>query len=448
MVESWSVAPDQLLWRFRLRDGLAFHDDSPVTSADVTGSLTRWMKRDSLGLKVGGYVSGIVAVDAKTFEIHLSRPTAFLLWALGSGTGQIPAIMRARDLSGDPTKPVTTAIGSGPFRFNRDRWVSGSLVVFDRNMAYVPRAEPPDGLAGGRVVKVDAVEWRVMPDVTIAASALQTGEVDLIEAPSLDLVPKLRRSPDITVRALNSLNNQGILRANALFPPFNDPRARQALALLADQSDYMSAVAGDPENWAACSSYFICGGPYGAKMAKPPMPHANLEQARALLTAAGYRGEKLVFVATKDLPPIGQISEVAIDALQKAGVTLDVQWSDWGTMATRITKKSPPSEGGWNLFATYSSGITASNPMTNVGTNMACDGSNWNGWPCDAEAEKLRQAFIDAPGPATVQALENRLNAVAPFVPVGEFIAPVAYRSSLRGVLNSPVITYWNIEKA
>jgi peptide/nickel transport system substrate-binding protein len=86
--------------------------------------------------------------------------------------------------------------------------------------------------------------------------------------------------------------------------------------------------------------------------------------------------------------------------------------------------------------------------MTNVGTKMACDASNWNGWPCDAEAEKLRQAFVDAPGAATVQALEARLNEVAPYVPVGEFIAPVAYRSNLKGVLSSPVITYWNIEKA
>ena len=57
-------------------------------------------------------------------------------------------------------------------------------VVYDRNPDYVPRAEPPDGLAGGRVVKVDRVEWQIMPDPGTAAAALQAGEIDIWEQPS------------------------------------------------------------------------------------------------------------------------------------------------------------------------------------------------------------------------------------------------------------------------
>ena len=80
--------------------------------------------------------------------------------------------MRAQDLTGDPTKPITTSIGSGPFRFNKELRVSGALSVFDRNPDYIPRDEPPDGLAGGRRVKVDRVEWRVIPDASTAVAAL------------------------------------------------------------------------------------------------------------------------------------------------------------------------------------------------------------------------------------------------------------------------------------
>ena len=450
MVDHWTVAPDQLSWTFTLRPGLRFHDGAPVTSTDVAASLKRWMMRDVLGQKLSTYVAGIDPVDASTFKIRLAKPAAFLPWALGSAVGQIPAIMRASDLTGDPTKPVSTAIGSGPFRFDHAARVAGSRVVFQRNTDYQPRTEPPDGLAGGRVVKVDSVEWHVMPDANTAIAALQTGEVDVVEAPLLDLLPTLKANRAVTVRKINQLNNQGILRPNALLPPFNDPRARQALALLADQNDYMAAVVEDPARAHRCGSYYICGGPYGQVQA--PLAQPDAARAKALLAEAGYRGEPLTIVATKELAPIGQMSEVMIDGLRRAGVTLDVVWTDWGTMVGRQQQKGPPATGGWNLQVTYSSGITASNPMTNVGTNMVCDGSNWMGWPCDEQTEALRQAFVDAPDEAAklivAQKLQTRLEEVRPYIPLGEFDAPIAYRSTLRGVLDSPVIAYWNIEKS
>ncbi|WP_235035348.1 ABC transporter substrate-binding protein [Roseomonas sp. 18066] len=449
MVDRWSAAPDQLSWSFTLRPGLKFHDGSPVTTADVAASLKRWMARDVLGQKVATYVASIDAVDDSNFVIRLGKPAPFLPWALGSAVGQIPAIMRAADLAGDPQRPVSTAIGSGPFRFDHAARVSGSRAVFRRNADYQPRAEPPDGLAGGRVVKVDRVEWHVMPDANTAITALQTGEVDLVEAPLLDLLPALRGNRGITVRKINQLNNQGIMRPNALQPPFNDPRARQALALLAGQGDYMSAVVGDPERWHRCGAYYICGGPYGQVAATIAEP--DIARARSLLAAAGYAGQPLTVVATKELAPIGQMSEVMIDGLRRAGVNLDVVWTDWGTMVGRQGQKGPASAGGWNLQITYSSGITASNPMTNVGTNMVCNGSNWMGWPCDETTEALRQEFVDAPDQAgrlaVTQRLQARLEEVRPYIPLGEFDAPIAYRSSLRGVLDSPVIAYWNIEK-
>ena len=113
--------------------------------ADVIPSLGRWMPRDVVGQKLAASVAGMDAIDPDSFEIKLSRPYPAMLFSLGSGIGQVPVVMRAQDLAGDPAKPVTTAIGSGPFRFNQDLQVSGALAVFDRNPCCVPR----DGLAGG-----------------------------------------------------------------------------------------------------------------------------------------------------------------------------------------------------------------------------------------------------------------------------------------------------------
>lgn len=450
MLQEVVTSPDGLTWRLTLRDGLKFHDGSAVTTNDVVASLRRWMGRDVLGRRLGAQVASMDIEDPHTFAIRLARPANYLPFALGSAIGMPPAIMRASDIEATPTGQITSAIGSGPFRFNHAERLSGARAVFDRFRDYVPRQEEPSGLAGARRVKVDRVEWATMPDAQTAVSALQTGEVDLLESPLLDLAPTLARNRNITVRRINALNNQGMLRPNSLHPPFNDPRARRALAMLGDQSDYMTAVVADPNLRRDCASYYLCEGPYG-RGATGPIPAANFEGARRLLAEAGYRGEPLLVLATRDLAPIGQMSEVMIDGLRRAGVNLDVRWTDWGTMATRLTQRGPPSAGGWNLSISYSAGITAHSPMTNAGANMACDGSNWAGWPCDEEVEAMRQAFADAPDDAGRQAiavrLQARLEELRPYVPLGEFAAPIAYRSTLRGVLDSPVIVYWNIEK-
>ena len=136
-----------------------------MTTRDVIASLKRWMVRDTIGGKLGEYTAGMEAVDDKTFVLRAEA---------ADGAGAVRARLGGRANPSDharercarpiPMKPITETIGSGPFRFNRDEWRSGARVVYDRNTDYVPRNEPADGLAGGRVVKVDRVEWLIMPD--------------------------------------------------------------------------------------------------------------------------------------------------------------------------------------------------------------------------------------------------------------------------------------------
>ncbi len=449
MVSSWSTAPDGLSWGFTLRPGLKFHDGQRVTTADVIPSLKRWMERDVVGQKLAAAVTGMDPIDADTFEIKLSKPYPAMLFSLGSGIGQVPVIMRAADLAGDPAKPVISAIGSGPFRFNHALRVSGALTVFDRNPDYVPRDEPADGLAGGRRVKVDRVEWQVIPDPSTAAAALQAGEIDLWEQPALELLPVIRRNPGIRIQKLTDLSNQTMLRPNSLYPPFNDPRARLALALIVNQADIMTAGFGDPANWAACRSYFICGGPFGTQ-AGTEVLKPDLARAKALLAEAGYKGETLVFPSTREIAWIGQMAEVVADEMKQAGMNVEIAWGDWGTTAGRQSNRGAPDKGGWNLFATGASGPTMHSPLTNIGTNMACNGRNFPGWPCDEAAERLRQAFLDADDPArpaALAALHEYLAQVQPYIVMGQYNQPVAMRAGVSGFLESPVILYWNLDK-
>ncbi|UFN50595.1 ABC transporter substrate-binding protein [Roseomonas sp. OT10] len=448
MLESYAVTPDNLTWSFTLRGGLRFHDGQPVTTRDVIASLNRWMARDTVGTKLREYVAALEATDERRFTLRLSKAHGAVPFSLGSAVGQIPAIMRESDATSDPSKPVTEAIGSGPFRFNRAAWRPGAMVVYDRNPDYVPRAEPPDGLAGGRVVKVDRVEWHIMPDPATAAAALQTGEIDVWEQPAQDLLPTLQRARNVVVDRYTT--NQALLRPNHLFPPFNDPRARLALAYLVDQGDALAAGVGEERWWRRCGSYFVCGSANGTEAGAEGYATPNVETAKRLLAEAGYRGEKVVLITTTDIPAIGRMAEVSAAALRAGGVNVDLQVQDWGSVTSRQPRRDPPDQGGWNLFVTFASGATMQSPITNIGTNMACERA-WAGWPCDAEAERLRGSYVEAVGEAArrtaVEALHRRLAEQQPYRLLGQFDQPYARRANVSPLIGGPVMIFWNVEK-
>src|SRR5262249_14373388 len=156
----------------------------------------------------------------------------------------------------DPAQPFTEVNGSGPFKFNKAEWVPGSKVVYDKNKDYVPRSEPASGHSGGKVVKVDRVEYKVIPDDNTGVAALTTGEIDLQDQPSIDLVPLVAKNPDLDMMVVTPIPAVGVVRPNHLFPPFNNLKARQALQMMVTQTDYLQAGFGDKQFWSVCYSYF------------------------------------------------------------------------------------------------------------------------------------------------------------------------------------------------
>ena len=100
-------------------------------------------------------------------------------------------MMPKRVAETDPNTQITDFTGSGPFVFRKDEWKPGDRAVYVKFDKYKPRSEPPSGMAGGKVVKVDRVEWRVIADQQTAVNALIAGEIDFIEQPAHDLLPVL-----------------------------------------------------------------------------------------------------------------------------------------------------------------------------------------------------------------------------------------------------------------
>ncbi|TIP79062.1 MAG: ABC transporter substrate-binding protein, partial [Mesorhizobium sp.] len=162
MVEKWGVSDDKKTYTFQLREGLTFHDGSPVIAADCVASIRRWGQVDAGGKLIMARAKDISKADDRTFTISLKEPLGTLINILVEGL--YLAVMREKDASRPATEQVTSNIGSGPFKFNEALAKPGASFTYDRNAQYVPRQEPPDGFAGGKVVKVDRAVWQVIPD--------------------------------------------------------------------------------------------------------------------------------------------------------------------------------------------------------------------------------------------------------------------------------------------
>ena len=121
-----------------------------------------------------------------------------------------------------PDKQIPEQIGSGPFKFVQAEFQPGVKAVYDKNTDYVPRKEASSWTSGGKVVKVDRVEWITMPDAQTAVNALQSGDIDFMEEPPCDMLPVLEANKDIKIETLNKFGFQTLGRMNFLYPPFDN----------------------------------------------------------------------------------------------------------------------------------------------------------------------------------------------------------------------------------
>ena len=447
--QSLSVSADRLTYTFTMRPGVKFHDGTPVRSQDAVASLKRWMARDSLGRRLNGLVSAYEIQSDQVFSLKLKEPDAFVEFTLGAVGALLPQIMREKDAMTDPNTAVTEIVGSGPFRFVASEWVPGSKVVYAKNPDYVSRTEATDGLAGARIVKVDRVEWTIIPDPATAAAALGKGEVDFWDTVALDQLPVLAKNKDIVTGKLVPLPYVANIRMNQIQPPFNNVKVRQAVAHLLDQNELMQAAIGDPDWYATCLAFFVCGSPNGTLAGSEPYARPSVAKAKEALAASGYKGEKVVILGTKELAPIGGMVEVLNQRMKEAGFNVELRMMAWGVLTTLINK-NPPDADSWHIFATYSTGGVMHHPLTNIFADMDCNAKNVAGWPCDQEQMRLRAAYLKASGDAqkpALDALHRRIWDQVVYVPGGQFDAPFAWRKTLYGVAPMALPVFWNITK-
>ncbi len=450
MVDKYDVSADKLTYTFTLRDGLSWHDGAPVTAEDCIASIKRWSAKDSLGQKVMSFVDTLTAQNPKTFTIKLKEQTGLLIFALGKPSSNVPFMMPKRVAETDPNTQISDFTGSGPFVFKREEWKPGDKAVYVKFDKYKPRSEPASGLAGGKTVKVDRVEWLAISDHQQAVNALLAGEIDYIEGPPHDLLPLMKSDRNVKLVDWNPLGNQYTFRPNHLHKPFDNPKVRQALWYAFNQKDFLQAVIGDETYYKVCKAMFVCGTALATDAGMNGLLESNFQKARELLKEAGYDGTPVVLMHSTDLVVLNNLAPVAKSLMERAGFKVDMQSMDWQTVVARRAKKDPPNAGGWNAFLTSWVSADILNPVMAGFVNAGCDKAMF-GWPCDAEIEKLRDQYARETDPAKQKeiaaAVQRRNTEFTTHLFLGQWYQPAAVRRNIEGIPTAPVPVFWNVEK-
>jgi peptide/nickel transport system substrate-binding protein len=439
MAAGHTVSSDNKQWDITLRDGLKFHDNTPVLARDCVASLTRWGKRDTFGAVLMAALDEMSAPSDNVLRLRLKKPFPLVPDALATITN-MACIMPERLAKTDPFQQVKEVVGSGPFRFVASERITGAKIVYEKFAGYVPRSDgPAEYTAGPKPVNFDRVEWTVSPDPATNAAAMNAGEFDWWEQPTIDLVPLLKQNQDLVTGVKDHTGEIGCLRFNELFAPFDNPAIRRVVLSAVNQRDYMDTVAGaDPSLIQDKVGLFVPGTPMASTVGIAEAMRGEKDQAKLkqALKDAGYKGEKVVVLAASNFPTINAIAQVGGDMLKRIGFNVDYQSLDWGTVVQRRASKNPIDQGGWNIFFTFLGGVGNVTPASDIA--LRSDGKGWFGWPTDPRMEEARLSWFDAPDLAAQQkscaAMQAAFFASPSYAPLGMYFQPTAHRANLKDI--------------
>lgn len=223
LAERWTIADDGLTYTFQLARGANWHDDEPVTAADVKYTLDQLRAMEDV--PAHRWLAPITAVETpndRTVVLTLSTPSASLLAALAYERTFILPAHRYRDTDWSTNPDTWRPIGSGPFRFLS--YTPGATIDLETYYDYF--GSGPD---------LDRLIFQIMPDPAAAVEALRHGEIDLIVSPApIAQLPALRQEPTIAIgeQALATILFLGF---NLDREPVSSPAARRALAQALDR---------------------------------------------------------------------------------------------------------------------------------------------------------------------------------------------------------------------
>lgn len=325
LAESWEISDDGLRWTFTLRQGVVFHDGTPLSASDVAFSINRIRDPEVGSPRAASFaaVESVEAVDDTSVLITLSEPFSPLLAILAFSTNVIlsEAVLTEH---GDAQEVV---IGTGPFEFVE--YLPQTRLVLERNAEYWGVDED-----GNPLPYLDGITFVFYPDPAARTTAIQTGSVDFIEyVPAAD-VSVLEADPSVEVVGGLSANFRS-LYLNMTEPPLDDVRVRQAIAHAIDEQEVVDLALFGAGGIVATGTTIPAGNYYAIESS--PYTGRDLERARELLAEAGLEnGFDLELYVTSTYDFLRDPAEVIQSHLADLNIRVSISAEDWGVYLPRV----------------------------------------------------------------------------------------------------------------
>ena len=341
IASKWEVSPDATTFTFTLRQGVKFHNGKVLTSADVLASYQRYQQVSPNKSQLAS-VESFTAPDPHTFIIKLKEPNAVFVEVLKTPT--YPFSILPAEQKDKPAREVEI-IGTGPFRLGE--WVRDGHLTMRRFDDYsIDTARPGiDGLAGRKTVHLDAVRYNFVPEANARVAALQSGGADHISNVPPDTAKRIAGQPNVHIMKVIPFCQQTFIM-HTQQAPTNNLLIRQAIQAVFDVDDMIAVSMPDAERNPAM--VFKTSPYYQPELGAKYYDIKSVAKAKALLTQAGYKGEKVVLMTNASYSYMRDSTVFLVEALKAAGVTTEVSMVDWPTNVSNMQSGN----GGWNITVT------------------------------------------------------------------------------------------------
>jgi peptide/nickel transport system substrate-binding protein len=329
LADTMEISEDGLVYTFKLREGVKFHDGGELSSADVLASWQRWGRvspeRGRLAI-----VADMEAPDAETFVVTLKRATPPFVDHIMSPASPM-SIMPASD--GETEANGHSSTGTGPFRFvEYDSAIHTRMARFEEYAAD-GRYEGRSGYGGNRTAYFDTVTIRVIPEGSARVAGLQAGELHIVDDIPVPAANRLARDDRFQIIDRLPLWAQ-LLSVNVSQPPTDSLLVRQAIQAALNMEEIMTIATED--NFRLNHSMLYPGHDYyPGDLNIELYNQADMDKARALLEEAGYAGEELVILTNSEYASMENVAIVVAETLQDIGMNVRLDVYDWPTSNTR-----------------------------------------------------------------------------------------------------------------
>lgn len=408
LAESWEVSDDASTIVFTIRDGVSFHDGSDLTAEDVAASLERWMEVSNLGQEFFANTEVEVTDDLEV-ALDLGEPMYSALYLIGAQTNPMP-VLPASIMEAAPESGFTNedAIGTGPYTFNE--WVTDQRVSLELNEDYSPAPGEPSGFAGDRTGTFENLIYEFVPDDSTRVAGIQSGEYDAAMNIPLDNVQQLEDDPNVDVQVNDSIQIAGAI-FNKAEGPMSDPIMRRAVAAALDYNDIQLAAYVDEEFHNVNGSLMFEDSPWYTEAGFENFnPESDPDLAEELLDEAGYDGETIRILSTRDTSARYDSGIMMEQQLEEVGINVELIVLDWPSV---MELREEPSEHEISLTGFTFPAVPAAFLFLT---------ESYTGWTDDEAISEAMDAMVYAPDEeSSLQAADDLQAAFYEYLPIMKF---------------------------